>query len=374
MNPNLEHNQHRLGNPQMVIVAREARGLGQKALADTLGVSQSTISKIETGLLLLSDDMINMLSETLDYPPHFFRQDGSITGVGIAEIFHRKRQSVSQHLLSKIHAQIEIRIKTVAALLVSTEVISAIPKMDIDEYHGNVEDIARTVRSLWHIPRGPIHNITSIIEDAGGIIFSFDFETPLVDAISRWIPGLPPLFFTNDQFPKDRYRLSLAHELGHMVMHTYPTPDIEDQAFRFAAEFLLPERDVLIDLQDITLPKLANLKRYWKVSMAALLRRAESLNTIKPNQARYLWSQISKAGYKTREPAELDITGEQPSLLHEIVKTHREELGYTMDDLRMLIPLNDRELWKFYVNEPVLPLSRLQIVRPGERQEEKKQR
>ncbi len=357
------NNQFNQGNPYMVILARESRGLGQKALAEALTVSQGTISKIETGLIPLSDEMIELLSEILDYPPHFFRQEGDFTGIGIAEVFHRKRQNVPQRVLSKIYAQIEIRIEHISTLLVSTEITSNVPKMDVDEYGERVEEIARAVRVHWQMPRGPVKDVTEAIEDAGGIIIPFDFETPLIEAISRWIPGLPPLFFVNERAPKDRYRLSLAHELGHMVMHTYPTPDIEAQAFRFAAEFLLPERDVIMDLQDLSLPKLANLKRYWKVSMAAILKRAEELHTITSNQARYLWSQMSKAGYKKREPIELDVSGEQASLLHELIETHRKELEYSEEDLRMLIPLNDEELWKFYLQDPLHPRPHLKVVK-----------
>jgi Zn-dependent peptidase ImmA (M78 family)/DNA-binding XRE family transcriptional regulator len=355
--------QSKPGNPQMVVLAREARGLGQKALAEALSMSQGTISKIEMGLIPISDEMIEKLVTILDYPARFFRQEGNITGVGVAEVFHRKRQSVPQRALNKIYAQIEIRIKHISSLLLSTEVTSTMLKMDVDEYNQQVEEIARAARAHWQLPRGPIQNLSEVIEDAGGVIFVFDFETPLVDAISRWVPGLPPLFFLNERIPQDRYRLSLAHELGHMIMHTYPSPDIEEQAFRFAAEFLMPERDIIADLQNLSLPKLANLKRYWKVSMAALLKRAEELGTIRPNQARYLWAQMAKAGYKTREPAELDVTGEQPHLLHELVEAHQKELGYSKEDLRVLLPLNDNELEKFYLNDPAQPHPRLKIVR-----------
>lgn len=355
--------QSKPGNPHMVVLAREARGLGQKSLAEALNMSQGTISKIETGLIPVSDEIIEKLVEILDYPAHFFRQEGTITGIGVAEVFHRKRQSVPQRVLNKIYAQIEIRIKHISSLLLSTEVVSNMLKMDVDEYSQQVEEIARAMRAHWQLPRGPIQNISEVIENAGGIIFLFDFDTPLVDAISRWIPGLPPLFFLNERIPQDRYRLSLAHELGHMVMHTYPSPEIEEQAFRFAAEFLMPERDIIVDLQNLNLPKLANLKRYWKVSMAALLKRAEELGTIQPNQARYLWAQMAKAGYKTREPAELDIMGEQPRLLHELVEAHQKELGYSEEDLRVLLPLNDDELEKFYLHDPAQPRPRLKIVR-----------
>ena len=56
------------------------------------------------------------------------------------------------------------------------------------------------------------------------MVISVDFETPRIDAISRWMPGLPPLFFVNKDIPKDRYRYSLTHELGHVVMHALGCP------------------------------------------------------------------------------------------------------------------------------------------------------
>ena len=49
------------------------------------------------------------------------------------------------------------------------------------------------------------------------------------------------------------------------------------------------------------LPALAVLKKYWRVSMASILVRAKSLGTITANQARYLWTQMSRAGYRLRD-------------------------------------------------------------------------
>lgn len=165
----------------------------------------------------------------------------------------------------------------------------------------------------------------------------------------------------NANVPKDRYRLSLAHELGHMVMHTYPNPDIEEQAFQFAAEFLLPERDVKMDFYQVDLQRLANLKRYWKVSMASLLTRAKELEMITPNRARYLWTQMSKAGYRKREPVELDVTGEVPRLFYEVIEAHQTELGYSVEDLRTLLPLNDDELGDC-LQDPLRPRPKLRLI------------
>lgn len=342
-------NQRKDINPNMVILGREARGLSQKELADMLSVTQGRISKIEMGLLPVPDDLLEMLSQVLDYPTHFFFQEGSLSGIGVTEIFHRKRQDVPKKILSKAYAQMDIRHRHMAALLRAVDIPHNVPRLDIDEYNGRTEEIARLLREQWHIPRGPIQNLTQTVEDAGVVVIPVDFGTPRIDAISRWIPDLPPLFFVNKDIPKDRYRWSLTHELGHVIMHTLPNTDMEKQANQFTAEFLLPEREIRADLKNLDLAKLTILKRYWKVSMAALLHRAEDLEAITPNQARNLWMQMAKAGYKTREPIELEAGGEQPSLLEELIETYRKDLNYSIADLQRVIPLNEEELWEQYL-------------------------
>jgi len=284
----------------------------------------------------------------LDYPEHFFFQEGSRVGIGITEVFHRKLQSVPTKALNKIYALIEVRIRHITVLLRAIDIPCSVPRFDIDEFNGRVDEIAQLVRANMRLPRGPVQNLTKALEDAGVLIVPMDFETRKVDAISRWVPGLPPLIFVNEHSPKDRSRYSLAHELGHLVMHEIPTATIEEEASRFAAEFLLPQREIHADLVDVNLPKLALLKRYWKVSMGALLYRASELNAITPNHTRYLWAQMSKAGYNTREPAELDVHGEQPTLLRELITAHLQELGYSPAELESVLALNEEEFRSLY--------------------------
>ena len=320
---------------------------------------------IEMGVRPVPKTLLVQLMEALNYPEHFFYQEGALYGVEIAEVFHRKRRNVPKYTLAQVYALAEIRLRHVSALLRSLDVTSKIPQFDPEEVKdtsqtkNHIADIARSVRAHLHLTRGPVEDLTQTLEEAGVIIINFDFGTPLIDALSRWLPTLPPTFFVNQQSPKDRYRLSLAHELGHIVMHSQAIPDMEEQANWFAAEFLMPERDIVHDLQDLTLYKLTALKKYWRVSMAALLMRAQDLATITPNQARYLWMQMAKAGYRTREPVELDITGEQPRLLRELVGIHMNNLGYTENDLGRILPLNESELRAWYLDDESHPSLKL---------------
>ena len=336
-------------NPNMIILARESRGMQQKTLAEQLKVTQGRISKIEMGLLTIPEELLERLAAALHYPLHFFYQEGQIMGVGVAELFHRKRKDVPQKDLSRIYATIEIRARHIEALCKAAEVPSTMQRLDVDEYDGRVEEIAMLARSTWNVPRGPIANLTQTMEDMGIIIVPCEFGTRKVDAISRWVGSLPPMIFVNPDSPKDRYRFSLAHELGHLIMHAVPNPEIEDQADRFAAEFLMPEREVRADLTGLSLQQLPQLKRYWRVSMASLIKKAGDIGAITESQSRYLWARMAQAGYRTREPAELDVTGEQITLLYELVDTHRVDLGYGEEDLQSLLALESDELWVTYL-------------------------
>ena len=132
------------------------------------------------------------------------------------------------------------------------------------------------------MPRGPISNLVEIIKTAGGIVNLVRFGTHLLDGLSFRGEGLPPLFFMNKDVPGDRFRFSLAHGVGHMVMHAVPDEDakMEDEAHRFAAAFLMPATDIKPYLVGAKISTLGRVKAYWKVSIKALIKRAYELKLV----------------------------------------------------------------------------------------------
>jgi Zn-dependent peptidase ImmA (M78 family)/transcriptional regulator with XRE-family HTH domain len=335
----------RATNPNMVTVARESRGLSQSELAKRLSIAQGALSKIEGGLRSPSPELITKLSVELDYPPEFFYSPEPVFGLGVGTLYHRERQALASSVLAMIHAQVNIRRIHISRLLKSVEFPEGkIRHLDLDDYGGSPVKIAQAVRANWLLPNGPVHNITEAIENSGGIIIRFDFGTSLIDAVSQWPPDMPPLFFVNDAIPGDRLRYSLAHELAHVIMHEIQTEHMEDEANRFAAEFLMPANDIRSSLEPVTLPRLAALKSYWKISMAALLKRATDLEAISERQARTLWMKMGQAGFRRREPPELDIPIEEATLFTELMDTHRQDLGYSLSDLSILLTIHEHEL------------------------------
>lgn len=340
-------------NYKMAVLARESRGLSQKELCESSGISQGKLSKVENGLLPLTEDDIEKMSSVLDYPKTFFMKDDRLLGVGLSEYFHRKRQAVSQRTLNKVYANIEIRRMEIATLLKAVDIEEInISRIDPIEYDNDIEQVAQIIRASWSVPKGPIENVVDLIEEAGAIIVPFDFEKANIDGISLWPIGMPPLIFVNFDRPMDRIRFTLCHELGHLVLHRTPPSDggdIEEQADRFASEFLMPQKDILPSLRDASMQKFAALKLYWKTSMASLIKRASDLGTITDRQTKYFWMQMGKLGYRTIEPPELAPPVEKPWLLENIIETYHHELKYSVKDMSEVLNLNMFEFKNIYL-------------------------
>jgi len=336
----------------MVVLARESRGVTQQELADKLSVSQGWLSRVEGGMRGINDADLKKLSTVLGYPPTFFFQDEKVYGPSISEMFNRKRQNIPNKILNAVYAQVSIRTMNIRKLLRGVNIGKVnIRQIDLADFDDKPKEIARIVRAGWQLPKGPVQNLVDVIESQRGLVIPFDFRTNRIDAMSHWQSDMPPLFFVNTYSPTDRLRFTLCHEVGHIIMHQESIyPNMESQADEFASEFLMPESEIRPYLRDLSLEKLATLKQYWKVSMAALLKRASDLSEITTRQARNLWTQMSKAGYRLREPVEVDLQKEPPNLLNEIIITYIADMKYTAKELAELLCLTEGEVRDIYLN------------------------
>jgi len=333
-------------NPEMLTVARRSRGLTQQELAILLSMQQSHLSKVEAGMLNPPDQMLEKLSRTLRYQDDFFYRSDQCFGIESAIIFHRMRKNISRKLLDKIEAEVNVYRMHIERLLRSVELNeSRFSSYDVDEY-GGPANIANAIRALWRLPSGPVKNLVRAVEEAGAIVIPYDFGTQKIDGLGHWVPPLPPIFFINRNIPGDRFRFSLAHEVGHIVMHTRPKPEMEKEANLFAAELLMPSRDIVPSLQALTLSKLADLKAYWKVAMAALIYRTEALKTLPAHKILYLRKQMGKVGYRTKEP--VDIPREEPTSLSEVIEIYLREFGYTVPELCKVLSIYEDEFNGLY--------------------------
>jgi Zn-dependent peptidase ImmA (M78 family) len=154
-----------------------------------------------------------------------------------------------------------------------------------------------------------------------------------------------------------------------MVMHTISVrsdEEMEDEADEFAGAFLLPGEEIRPQLRQFDLRQLANMKMYWKVSMAAIAIRAERLKLITPYQSKMFWIEMSRLGYRKREPNE--PAREQPKLLRQMVAFHIKKLGYSPSEMAKMLHVVPNEFNDLYrpeiLGDPVSNgRHRLQIVK-----------
>ena len=268
-------------------------------------------------------------------------------------IFHRKQQSLSVGQLYQAHALAEIRRLEVMALLNSLGVEERpIPEYPVELFDDDPEKIARSVRAAMNIPPGPIFNLTEILERNGCVVVAHDFNSRQIDGFSQRPMYGPCFLHLNSQLPPDRWRWTLAHELAHVVMHDDPMAHpklVEEQADRFAAEFLAPGHEIAPLLSGLTFQKLGGLKREWKISMQALITRAYHLGTITDRQRRSMYVRLSKAGYRIREPETLDPPVEKPGKMAQLAQSHLDELEYGRTELGDLLAIGDEDFRKNYI-------------------------
>jgi Zn-dependent peptidase ImmA (M78 family)/transcriptional regulator with XRE-family HTH domain len=334
-------------NPDMIVLARESRGMTQIDLGKCLRTTQGYVSKVEHKIYEASNQLAEQLSRTLDYPVEFFFEEYRPHPLGMG--FYRKHQSLPARLKAKVDAHANLHRLRIQRMLRSVDLIeSKVVERSLSEY-GSPDAIAMAMREYWKIPRGPIQNLTETLESAGIIVMKLPLDTRHFSGVNVPTDQLIYIILTNSVMPSDRDRYTLAHELGHIIMHRLPTENMEEEANRFAREFLMPQQELRSQLYKLSLERLSFLKRYWKVSMAAILEQARILEAVSERKYRTLRVELSQAGYILQEPPELDPPEEKPSLLSELINLYLDQLHYSIDELSHFLRLFKHEFLSLYI-------------------------
>jgi Zn-dependent peptidase ImmA (M78 family) len=270
---------------------REIEGLSQEQLGERLGLSAQMVSAIEKGTRSFAGDLtpIGYANDRFAIPD-------------MSEPLHRQRAATKVATRKRAKELLRLGGEVFGELRERT---SGSPKLvltpgDAPTSMDEIDDLAADVRySLRQEEHGPIRNLTSIVERAGVCIL------PIVglgiDGISAWV-GNVPVIGVAPNVPGDRFRLTLGHELAHLLLHKRPSSTTEAEANRFASNLLFPraEFDDLIP-SNPQLRDFVNLKSSWGVSAAALIYRAHDLEYI--DDKRYRALQIQMSRWRRTEPA-----------------------------------------------------------------------
>ena len=334
-------------NGDRIKQAREIKGLTQAELADRVGVSQPAIAQLEQTqpgpAFIPSDDLIESISFALGFPVSFFKRESG-PEFPLGSLLYRKKMALKSMDRNKVRQLARFAYELTEHMSKRLRMPALnLPRLTDDDA---VTGAQVTRSALGLSPDTPVKNIIHQLEKNGVLVLAVPYEIDEHDSFSAWITDVSPpkpVIVISASKPGDRQRFSVSHEIAHLVMHSTYQGDlktIEDQADRFAAEFLMPEEAIRMEFQTpVTLSKLAALKPVWGVSIQALARRALDVEKITYRQYTYLFEQISRLNWRRREPENLDITPEKPRALRKMAEvTYGIPINYKKAASEMDVP------------------------------------
>ncbi len=330
--------------------ARIYRGLTVAELAERVGCQRQTLSMYEISKSQPTDKTtVARLAQELDFPVQYFYEHPNASAFGTVYFRsllttnkkYRSEQIVKMDYLSQIYSLLQDYV--------------AFPEFEPLDLPDDMtpEQAAYALRDAWGLGRDPVDNLISVVERHGILVTSFSTSTNDVDAFSQFMGAddVPRyiIAYSNNKTSAARIHFDIAHELGHICLHEW-SEDIEDiskeefkrkerEANDFAAAFLLPEETFRKDAergpQTITYYK--QLKKKWKVSIAAMIRRSEKLGIITTDDYQNLIRIMQRRGLRKEEPLDDTLITASPALLKTSVIMLLQENVFTpiefMDEL-----------------------------------------
>lgn len=374
-------------NGERLKSARIYRGKTIIELAEEVEVTKQAISQFENGKPPGLETLLRLIS-ALGFPrDYFYEQNKNEIQVGNtyfrALLTSKKKDRMSQIEKMKILASIYHFLNKYLEFPVLN-----IPDMSFEL--DDIEEIASEVRRFFKIGLDePVTNMVRILEKNGIVVTAFSTDREGIDAFSqRQQVDESDYYFVvlgDDKKSATRRQFDAAHELGHIVLHDW-THDIESlsreefrqvekEANQFAAAFLLPKDAFTRDLiYPNKLDYYVELKKKWRVSISAMIVRAYQLKVINNNQYQNLMKQISKKGWRTKEPLDDIIQVSKPTLMKKAIEVlmvnqvmtgekivrqlSNNSLSLNSDEIEKLLGLNKGTLIDQNQSSPVVSIKK----------------
>lgn len=310
-------------------LARVALGLTLDQLGTKVSATRQYLNQLEQGTKSPTEEMAEALADALGVAPRFFALPAE-GGIRPEQCHFRKQRTTPVSVVSQVLARGTLLDRFVSRLDQELD-LPAVAFPDIPATTAaEIEEAAEETRQHWSLGTGPISSMMRVVENAGAVVSFFGGVSERVDALS--IDCRRPMIIRSEAKPAAcRLRFDLAHETGHLIMHRgVQTGDklTEDQANRFASAFLLPRASFIHEFprtRFLDWSAIFGLKLRWKVSAAAILRRAYDLKMISADQYRTGCIHLSKTGQRRFEKHDDEIPAEVPELLPSAIFALDEE-------------------------------------------------
>lgn len=286
--------------PSRIEIARHRAGLTKSALAKALGVTARTVANYEHDGAphTVAGDLARALGCSTEYltRPPIEELDSSL-------VFFRalRRATAGQ------------RNAAVAAGTMGLELYGwlderyTLPALDLPEL-GDLDAMtaALTLRAMWGLGAQPLPNLVQLAESRGIRVLTLPKGAEAVDAFSVWSDGRPYAFLARTKTP-ERARFDLAHEIGHLVLHSRmgasTEPDVERDADRFASAFLMPPDALRAAMRsNPSINELLRARSYFKTSAMAVAHALLKAGRSTEWCYRQHCIALSQRGFRSAEP------------------------------------------------------------------------
>ena len=312
--------------------ARLYRGYTLSDLAKELGISKQAISQYENNETQPETTNWFNIIKILGFPRDFFYEDTMPEVETFATHFRAltKTKKKDRDAQKKKGEYLAILYEYLSEFVnFPPFAINDVIKQNIE----NPEELAIYVRNLLELGNKPIPDMVYLLEKLGIIVSALDLNILDIDAYTQKLKINDEFKYlvvlSNDKKSYVRRNFNCAHELGHILMHSWIEEmelesvskqqfnELENQADCFAGAFLLPKdsfsKDVLRKPSNLDYYK--ELKLKWKVSIGAMLIRAKNLGILTPYQYQYLIRQYSAKHWRTNEPYDDNLIMSVPMVL-----------------------------------------------------------
>ena len=312
--------------------ARRARNISMRSLGESVEITGASISAYEKGIRSPGPDVVLALSRILRVPVAYFRSPRPNVEPRENSLSYRRLKRMTLSALEQVE-QFETWFAELYTLVGRYIEFPETNMLEVEDFHAltldDIEMLALDLRKHWGLGLGPIPNLMALCEAMGIIIGRIGMSKDTSGA-SCWRAGKPFVLLPSP--PRDasscRFRFSLAHELGHLMLHRLSSSDdfepsnpacelMETQANRFAGAFLFPAKSYVQEVFKIAPEALLSTKRRWKLSLAAIVHRGKDLGIFSSDQESYFYLRlIERYGPKARthEPLDSELPVENPSL------------------------------------------------------------
>ncbi len=307
--------------------ARKALGLSLREVAKQVALSHAAIKKYEDNIVIPSSDILIKLAKALHVRVEYFFRPERFTLINIqyrkhADLIDSHLEEIKIKILDQIEQRVELE-NLFPSVPMQEFSVSGLPKKikHIDE----LEICADQVREQWQLGFEPLADLIDTLEEHGIKIFEIDNRRySKFDGLSAMINNNMPVIVIGSQWPGDRQRFTLIHELGHLLLADRLDENLDEEKCcnRFAGAFLLPKCTILFKLGEyrscIEPCELSFLKQEFGISMYAILHRAEDTGIIANSVYSQLRLEFDRRGWRKQEPGE-PYPNEKPNIFKKMV-------------------------------------------------------